>query len=126
MLGAAAEAAIYNLVDALVPAIQDPAKQATLKKRVADRGFERMFSFIEKTITAGHDSGVIPYEVTEGTTRHLFLMFEYIKVQRNDAVHPKEFQVSPDSVRMSLNGCSPSLGVNAAGRPGCNTFRKRL
>ena len=102
MLGAAAEAAIYNLADALVPAIQDATKQATLKKRIAERGFERLFSFIEKTVTAGHESGVIPYEVTEETTRHLLSLFEYIKVQRNDAVHPKNFQVSPDAVRFTL------------------------
>jgi hypothetical protein len=103
MLGAAAEAAIYNLADAIGPAIKDAAKQATMKKRIADRGLERLFAYIEKTIVAGCDSGIIPYEVTEGTTRHLLSLFEYIKVQRNDAVHPKEFQVSTDSVRLSLS-----------------------
>jgi hypothetical protein len=102
MLGAAAEAAIYNLADALVPAIKDASKQATLRKCIAQRGFERLFSFVEKTITAGHENGAIPYEVTEQTTRHLLSLFEYIKVQRNDAVHPKNFQVSPDSVRLTL------------------------
>jgi hypothetical protein len=102
MLGAAAEAAIYNLADALVPALQDVTKQATLKKRISERGFERLFSFIEKIITASHDSGTIPYEVTEETTRHLLSLFEYVKVQRNDAVHPKNFQVSADSVRLSI------------------------
>jgi hypothetical protein len=102
MLGAAAKAAIYNLAHALVPALQDVAKQATLKKRISERGFERLFSFIEKTIIASHDSETIPYEVTEETTRHLLSLFEYVKVQRNDAVHPKNFQVSPDSVRLSI------------------------
>jgi hypothetical protein len=51
----------------------------------------------------GHSQDVIPYDVMEGTTRHLMSLIEYIKVQRNDAVHPMTFQVSADSVRFSLN-----------------------
>jgi len=102
MLGAAAEAAIYNLADALVQALKDVTKQEVLKKRIAERGFERLFAFIEKVITSAHYDGTIPYAVMEETTRHLLSLFEYIKVQRNDAVHPKNFQVSPDSVRLSI------------------------
>lgn len=102
MLGAAAEATVYNLSDALIAALQDAAKREALRRRIDERKLERLFSFIESTISAGHKSGAIPYDVTEGTTRHLISLFEYIKAQRNDAVHPKNFQVSPECVRLSI------------------------
>ena len=88
MLGAASEKAIYMLADDLVPAIQDAEKQGTLRNRIGDRKLDRLFKSIETTVNAGHQNKPIPYEVMEGTTRHLFSLFEYIKVQRNDAIHP--------------------------------------
>jgi len=103
MIGAASEKAIYLLADSLVPALRDTSKQATLTKRIGERKLERLFKFIEDAIVDGHNSGAIPYKVMEGTTRHLLSLFEYIKVQRNDAIHPLNFQVSSDSVRFSLN-----------------------
>ena len=103
MLGAASEKAVYMLADALVLAIGDATKQSQLKNRIAERRLDRLFTFIERIIVEGHDSGAIPYSVMEGTTRHLLSLFEYIKVQRNDAIHPLNFQVSADSVRFSLN-----------------------
>ena len=78
-------------------------KQETLKKRLGERKLDRLFSFIERVMIDCHSQDVIPYDVMEGTTRHLISLIEYIKVQRNDAVHPMTFQVSADSVRFSLN-----------------------
>jgi hypothetical protein len=103
MIGAASEKAVYMVADALVPALQDAAKQQTLKKRIDDRKLDRLFTFIEQVVIDGHKHKLIPYDVMEGTTVHLMSLIEYIKVQRNDAVHPMTFQVSADSVRFSLN-----------------------
>jgi hypothetical protein len=103
MVGAASEKAIYLLADDLVSAIQDATKQGSLRNRIGDRKLDRLFTSIESTVIAGHNSKTIPFDVMEGTTRHLLSLFEYIKVQRNDAIHPLNFQVSSDSVRFSLN-----------------------
>jgi hypothetical protein len=103
MIGAASEKAIYLLADSLLPTIKDATKRASLTKRIGDRKLDRLFQFIEDTTVNGLNSGAIPYSVMEGTTRHLLSLFEYIKVQRNDAIHPLNFQVSADSVRFSLN-----------------------
>jgi hypothetical protein len=103
MIGAASEKTVYMLADALVPTLQDAAKQQTLKKRIDDRKLDRMFTFIEQVVIDGHKQKLIPYDVMEGTTRHLMSLIDYIKVQRNDAVHLMTFQVSADSVRFSLN-----------------------
>jgi hypothetical protein len=103
MIGAASEKTVYMVADALVPTLQDAAKQQTLKKRLSDRKLDPLFTFIERVVIDGHTQKVIPYEVMEGTTRHLMSLIDYIKVQRNDAVHPMTFQVSADSVRFSLN-----------------------
>jgi hypothetical protein len=103
MIGAASEKTVYMLADALVPTLQDAAKQQMLKKRIDDRKLDRMFTFIEQVVIDGHKQKLIPYDVMEGTTRHLMSLIDYIKVQRNDAVHPMTFQVSADSVRFSLN-----------------------
>jgi hypothetical protein len=70
---------------------------------LGERKLDRLFTFIEGAVIDGHSQDVIPYDGMEGTTRHLFSLIEYIKVQRNDAVHPMTFQVSADSVRFSLN-----------------------
>jgi hypothetical protein len=103
MIGAAAEASIYDLADSLIPALQNVTKQATLKKLIGQRGFEKLFEFIESVVVTGHKNGALPYSVMEGTTRHLLSLFEYIRVQRNDAVHPRNFQVSADSVRFTVS-----------------------
>jgi hypothetical protein len=121
MVGAASEKAIYMLADDLVPAIQDATKQGSLKNRIGDRKLDRLFTSIESTIIAGHNSKRIPYDVMEGTTRHLLSLFEYIKVQRNDAIHPLNFQVSADSVRFSLYAFPLAFKKVEALRQWCTT-----
>lgn len=121
MVGAASEKAIYMLADDLVPAIQKAATQDSLRKRIGDRKLDRLFTFIETMIIDGHKSKTIPYDVMEGTTRHLLSLFEYIKVQRNDAIHPLNFQVSADSVRFSLNAFPLAFSKVEALREWCKT-----
>jgi hypothetical protein len=126
MIGAAAEKAIYLLADSLVPALRDATKQATLNKRIGERKLERLFKFIEDTVVDGHNGGTIPYDVMEGTTRHLLSLFAYIKVQPNDAIHPMNFQVSADSVRFSLNAFPLAFKKVEALRQWCNTHPDSL
>jgi hypothetical protein len=126
MVGAASEKAIYLLAGDLVLAIQDATKQGALRNRIGDRKLDRLFASVEGTVIAGHDSKTIPYDVMEGTTRDLLSLFEYIKVQRNDAIHPLNFQVSADSVRFSLNAFPLAFSKVEALRQWCKAHPASL
>jgi hypothetical protein len=103
MIGAASEKAIYLLADSLVPALKDPAKRSALKKKIDDRKLEALLKGVEQIVNDGHSAKTIPFDVMGGTTRHLLSLFDHIRLQRNDAIHPMNFVVSADSVRFALN-----------------------
>ena len=62
-----------------------------------------MLRGVEQIIADAHTQKVIPFGVMGGTTRHLLSLFDFIRLQRNDAIHPMNFVVSADSVRFALN-----------------------
>jgi hypothetical protein len=103
MIGAASEKAIYLLADSLLPALSDLAKQRVLQTRLDARRLEQLLSFVEQVVVEGHTRRIIPFDVMGGTTRHLMSLFDSIRLQRNDAIHPMNFVVSADSVRFMLN-----------------------
>jgi hypothetical protein len=103
MIGAASEKAIYLLADSLLSALSDPAKQRELQTRLDARRLEQLLRFVEQIVVDGHTSRVIPFDVLGGTIRHLMSLFDSIRLQRNDAIHPMNFVVSADSVRFTLN-----------------------
>lgn len=103
MIGAASEKSIYLLADSLVPALKDPANQSSLRKKIDARRLETLLKGVEQTVVDGHTRKIIPFEVMGGTTRHLLSLFDSIRLQRNDAIHPMNFVVSSDSVRFALN-----------------------
>ncbi|MGB8801437.1 MAG: hypothetical protein WCC97_12170 [Candidatus Acidiferrales bacterium] len=102
MIGAASEKAIYLLADSLIPALKDPAKRSALKKKIDDRKLETLLKGVEQIVIDGHAAKTIPFDVMGGTTRHLLSLFDHIRLQRNDAIHPMNFVVSADSVRFAL------------------------
>ena len=126
MVGAASEKAIYLLADSLLPTLKDAAKRATLQSRIKGRRFEPLFAFLEEIVVNGHKSKTIDYDVMGGTTRHLLSLFDHIKLQRNDAVHPMNFQVSSDSVRSSLNAFPLAWQKVEALRQWCNAHPNSL
>jgi hypothetical protein len=103
MIGAASEKAIYLLADSLVPVLRDPAKQSSFQKKIDARGLEKLLKGVEQIIVDGHTNKIIPFAVMGGTTRHLLSLFDSIRLQRNDAIHPMNFVVSADLVRSALN-----------------------
>ena len=103
MIGAASEKAIYLLADALVPALKDAAKRSALQKKIDARKLEMLLKGVEQIVIDGHATKTIPFDVMGGTTRHLLSLFDSIRLQRNDAIHPMTFAVSADSVRFMLN-----------------------
>lgn len=102
MIGAASEKTIYLLADSMLPALKDPARQSTLQKRIDARKLEQLLKYVEQIVIEGHANRIIPIDVMGGTTRHLLSLFDSIRLQRNDAIHPMNFVVSADSVRFTL------------------------
>jgi hypothetical protein len=119
MIGAASEKAIYLLADALVHALKDPAKQRALQRKIDVRRLESLLSEVEQVVIDGHKTKTIPFDVMGGTTRHLLSLFDHIRLQRNDAIHPKNFVVSADSVRFALSAFPPAFKRVEALRQWC-------
>jgi hypothetical protein len=102
MLGAASEKELYLLADSLLGALKDAKKQTKLKSILDRRKLLELFESVRDSIDLAATAKAIPYNVTEGATTHLMSLFEAIRVQRNDAVHPMNAQVSEESVRHSI------------------------
>ncbi len=102
MLGAASEKEVYLLADSVLTALKDAKRQAKLKGLLDRRKLLDLFEMVRDTIDGAAAGRVIPYAVTEGAATHLMSLFEAARVQRNDAVHPMNAQVSEESVRHSL------------------------
>jgi len=57
------------------------------------------------------EANKMPYSVHEGNTQHLLSMFEMIRVQRNDAVHPAIGEVNRAKVFLTIQTLPPALEV---------------
>jgi hypothetical protein len=102
MVGAASEKAVYMLVESLLT-VADSSERKTIEKAINERNLPRMFEQINKVLTKQKESKKLPYSVSEGVEHHLLSLFESIRVQRNEAVHPTIADVSPQSVRLTLS-----------------------
>jgi hypothetical protein len=107
MVGAPSEKTVYLLAGSLLPALADARKQAELNRRMNARSLNQLLENVEQIVADGHTrrqgQSIIPYDVMGGTERHLISLFDHIRLQRNDAVHPINFVVSPDYVRVALS-----------------------
>lgn len=102
MIGAAAEKLVYLLADAIRQSAKDQTVKASFQNVMQARGLPSLFSLITKTLER-LKKGALPYKVHEGATEHLLSLFETVRVQRNDAVHPEANAVTPLKVRLSLS-----------------------
>jgi hypothetical protein len=102
MIGAASEKTIYLLADSMVPALNAPARKTELTNRIGRRKMENLLQYLEGIVNDGHTRKIIPFDVMGGTVRHLVSIFDHIRLQRNDAIHPMNFVVSAGSVRAAL------------------------
>ena len=106
MIGAASEKAVYLLADDIMNALKDGSRKETFTKAIERRRLFELLELIQKTVK---ETRVIPYSVMEGAEAHLMSLFEAIRVQRNDAVHPMNATVSGDSVRLSFHAFPHAL-----------------
>lgn len=100
MIGAASEKEIYLLAGSLVGALKaHPAREKLTKQITTGRSLYRLLEMIRKYIEGcARLRGDF-----DGALTHLSSLFEAIRVQRNDAVHPTTGTVDEDSVRLSYD-----------------------
>lgn len=102
MVGAASEKVVYMLAEALLVKTGGTDRRL-LEKAIKERGLRSMFEQINKVLAGHIESRDLPYEIHEGCEPHLLSLFEAIRAQRNDAVHPTVGEVMPDTVRLTLS-----------------------
>jgi hypothetical protein len=105
MVGAASEKAIYLLAASLLSALKPSRRRTTLEAALTKRQLFVLLDCMRKTIEdcSASNPAPIPYSVSEGASAHLASLFEAIRTQRNDAVHPMNATVSASSVRLLLH-----------------------
>jgi hypothetical protein len=102
MLGAASEKALYLLAESMLDAFRDTGKRRRLQSTLERRKLSELCELVRDSIQNASSTKVLPYTHFEGSTAHLMSLFEAIRVQRNDAVHPMNATVSGDSVRLLI------------------------
>lgn len=110
MIGAAAEKAILLLLQAITDSMSDPNKKRKAAQLLEERrSLPDMFKTIRETLNPLTKAKTIPYSVHQGCTEHLLSLFEMIRVQRNDAIHPITGQVDRTKVLLSLQTLPTAL-----------------
>jgi hypothetical protein len=113
MVGAASEKAIYLLAQSLASALKPSSRRTTLEKALGERQLSALLNLVRRTIEteSSGKNAPIPYASSEGASTHLVSLFEAIRVQRNDAVHPAKGTVSASSVRLLLHSFPYALNT---------------
>ncbi len=109
MLGAASEKALYLLAEVMLGAFKEVQKRDKLKSLLDGRKLLGLLEYVRDTIQSASNTKALPYSVHEGAATHLMSLYEAIRVQRNDAVHPMNAAVSADSVRLLIQSFPYSL-----------------
>lgn len=109
MLGAAAEKAILLLLEAVAKSLIDPQKKREAEQLLEGGRLPAIFDKIMGTLEPLTKKGAIPYSVHQGCIEHLMSLFEMIRVQRNDAVHPAAGLVNRDKVFISIQALPVAL-----------------
>jgi hypothetical protein len=109
MLGAASEKSLYLLAESLLDAFSDLKKLNKLQSILQSRKLLDLFEFVRDEIQNARKSKTLPYPEFEGSVTHLMALYEAIRVQRNDAVHPMNAVVSEGSVRLLIQSFPYSL-----------------
>jgi len=109
MLGAAAEKAILLLLQAIVDSLSNPTNKKKAGQLLDRPNLPEIFDTISRTINTLIKTKTVPYSVHQGCTEHLMSLFEMIRVQRNDAIHPVAGQVHKSKVFLSLQTIPAAL-----------------
>ena len=102
MIGAASEKQLYLLAGSVLSALKDGKRQTKLRGLLERRKLLELFETVRDIIHEAAKAKLLSYADYEGSDTHLMSLFEAIRVQRNDAVHPMNAKVSEESVRFLL------------------------
>ena len=109
MIGAAAEKAILLLLQAITDSMSNPNRKTKVTQLLDRPNLPEIFDTISRTIDSLIKAKAIPYSVHQGCTEHLMSLFEMIRVERNDAIHPITRQVDRTKVFLSLQTIPAAL-----------------
>ena len=99
MVGAASEKTIYMLAEAMVPALKATSRKAKLEQLFkSKRSLVYFLEFIRDTLQRNAKL----LDPSDNAVTQIAGMFDAIRVQRNDAVHPETGHVSDVSVRFTI------------------------
>jgi len=102
MFGAAAEITVLSLFAAISRATEDTDIKSKLTQLLESARLPTVFRTITETLEPLTRDNTIPYPIHQGCNEHLFSLFEMIRVQRNDAVHPAAGEVNQDKVFLTM------------------------
>lgn len=111
MIGAAAERAMLLLLEAIGLWVNNEKEKQTINAFLDRPRLPQIFDMIRKIIKTTIDQNLMPYSVHEGVTEHFLSLYEMIRVQRNDAVHPAVGEVSRNKVFLSIQTFPVALEV---------------
>lgn len=111
MFGAAAEKAVLLLLESIANAESDKKKSQKLIKLLNRPNLPEIFSAIQSRLDVLKKAKIIPYSIHQSSTEHLLFLFEMIRVQRNDAVHPAAAQVNKTKVFLTIQAMPSALEV---------------
>lgn len=111
MLGAAAEKTILILLESIANAETDHKIKPKLEKLLERPNLPEIFASIRWKMDILIKAKTIPYPVYEGSTEQLLSLFEMIRVQRNDAVHPDIGEVNKTKVFLTIQTFPAALEV---------------
>jgi len=89
--------------------MSDPNRKRKTAQLLDRPNLPEIFDTIMKTVNSLIKAKSIPYFVHQGCTEHLMSLFEMIRVQRNDAIHPITGQVDRTKVFLSLQTLPTAL-----------------
>lgn len=111
MFGAAAEKAVLLLLQSIGNAETDQKRKHDIIDLLERPRLPMIFETIQSRLDKLIKAKVIPYSAHQGSTEHLLSLFEMIRVQRNDAVHPAAGQVNRTKVFLTIQALPSALEV---------------
>lgn len=111
MFGAAAEKTILILLESIINAETDHKVKSKLEKLLERPNLPEIFASIRDKLDALITTKTIPYSVHGGSSEHLLSLFEMIRAQRNDAVHPDIGEVNKTKIFLTIQTFPTALEV---------------
>ena len=102
MFGAAAEKLILLLLEAIVKSLTDGRNKKEAELLLEGGRLPQILNKIMETLAPLTKANVIPYTLHQGCSEHLASLFEMIRVQRNEAVHPIAGTVNREKVFLTI------------------------